>query len=159
MFFQELPGDELLGPATIHAAKPGLDFPRQEGRLAFEVGQRNTWLDIGLQRHPASSLATPKRFQVELFNATGGAKVHPEFGTANVTLVSDAASQAVWALLEQLHRPLGPDVLDQALRRLIDQAAAPLDHERMAAVLEALEKVGGPETAVSQLARRLQGLS
>ncbi|XP_029685938.1 LOW QUALITY PROTEIN: adhesion G-protein coupled receptor V1 [Takifugu rubripes] len=137
----ELPRDEVLGPAIIHAAKSGVDFPRQEGWLTFEVGQRNTSLDIGLLRHLASSLATPKRFQVELFNATGGAKVHPRFGMANVTLVSNAASQAVWALLEQLHQPLGPDVLNQVLRRLIDEAAAPLSHEQMAAVLEALEKV------------------
>lgn len=142
MLLQELPSDEVLGPAIIHAAQSGIDFPRQEGRLTFEVGQRNTSLDIGLLRDLASPFATPKRFQVELFNATGGARVHPRFGVANVTLVSNAASQAVWALLELLHQPLGPSMLDRVLRRLIDEAAAPLGQEQMAAVLEALEKVG-----------------
>lgn len=151
LLLQELPSDEVLGPAIIHAAKSGIDFPRQEGRLTFEVGQRNTSLDIGLLRDLASSFATPKRFQVELFNATGGAKVHPKFGMANVTLVSNAASQAVWALLEQLHQPLGPSVLDQVLRRLTHEAAAPLSHEQMAAVLEALEKVGELEMTTNTL--------
>lgn len=142
LFLQELPGDEVLGPAIIHAAKSGVDFPQQDGRLTFEVGQGNTSLDIGLLRDLASPFATPKRFQVELYNATGGAKVHPKFGMANVTLVSSAASQAVWALLDQLHQPLGPHMLNQVLRGLIAKAAAPLSREQMAAVLEALEKVG-----------------
>lgn len=155
LFLQELPSDEALGPAIIHAAKSGIDFPRQEGWLTFEVGQRNTSLDIGLLRDLASSFATPKRFQVELFNATGGAKVHPRFGMANVTLVSNAASQAVWALLEQLHQPLRPNILNQVLRRLIDTAAAPLSHEQMAAVLEALEKVGELEMTTNTLERHL----
>lgn len=151
LFVQELPSDELLGPVIIHAAKSGVDFPRQEGWLTFEAGQRNTTLDIGLLRGLAPSAAAPKRFQVQLSNATGGARVHPRFGVANVTLVSGAASQAVWALLEQLHRPLGPRLLNQVLRRLIDQAAAPLGLEQMAAVLEALEKVGGLESTTNTL--------
>lgn len=131
----------MLGPAIIHAAKQGIDFPKQEGWLTFEVGQYNTSLDIYLILPLTSSLPTPKRFQVELYNVTGGAKVHPKFGTANVTLVSNAASQAVWALLDELHQPLRPNILNQVLRGLIDKAAPPLNHEQMAAVLEALEKV------------------
>lgn len=132
----------MLGPATIHAAKSGIDFPKQEGWLTFKVGQHNTSLDISLTPDVTSSFPTPKRFQVELYNATGGAKVHPKFGMANVTLVSNAVSQAVWALLDQLHQPLGPNILNQVLRGLIDKATKPLSHEQMAAVLEALEKVG-----------------
>lgn len=132
----------MLGPATIHAAKSGIDFPKQEGWLTFKVGQHNTSLDISLIPDATSSFPTPKRFQVELYNATGGAKVHPKFGISNVTLVSNAVSQAVWALLDQLHQPLGPKILNQVLRGLIDKAAKPLSHEQMAAVLEALEKVG-----------------
>ncbi|KAM3610925.1 uncharacterized protein V6R79_010649 [Siganus canaliculatus] len=137
----ELPRDELLGPSIIRPAKAGMDFPKQEGWLTFDVGRRNTSLDIYLTPDLASSLPTPKRFQVELYNVTGGARVHPLFGLANVTLVSNAASQAVWVLLEQLHQPLDAIILNQVLQRLINKVSAPLNREQMAAVLEALEKV------------------
>lgn len=138
----------MLGPAIIHAAKSGIDFPQQEGWLTFEVGQQNASLGISLIPDLASSTPTPKRFQVELYNATGGAKVHPKFGTANVTLVSNVASQAVWALLDQLHQPLRPNIFNQVLQGLISKANTntPLSPEQMAAVLEALEKVGSLET-------------
>lgn len=135
----------MLGPAIIYAAKSGIDFPEQEGMLTFGVGQHNTSLGIFLIPDLTSSAHTPKRFQVELYNATGGAKVHPKFGMANVTLVSNVASQAVWALLDQLHQPLGPNIFNQVLRGLIDKANTPLSHEQMAAVFEALEKVGSLE--------------
>lgn len=141
----------MLGPAIIHAAKSGIDFPKQEGWLTFEVGQHNISLDISLMPDLTSSVPTPKRFQVELYNATGGAKVHPKFGMANVTLVSNAASQAVWALLDQLHQPLGPNIFNQVLRGLINKANSPLSHEQMAAVLEALEKVRSLEMTTHTL--------
>ncbi|XP_070689817.1 adhesion G-protein coupled receptor V1 [Pempheris klunzingeri] len=137
----ELPRDEVLGPAIIRPAKEGMDFPKQEGRLTFSVGQRNRSLDIYLTPDLASSLPTPKRFQVELFNATGGVRVHPEFGLANVTLVSNAASEAVWLLLDQLYQPLDPTTLNQVLQGLINEVTTPLSREQIAAVLEALEKV------------------
>lgn len=141
----------MLGPAIIYAAKSGIEFPKQEGWLTFEVGQHNTSLDIDLIPALASSFRTPKRFQVELYNATGGAKVHPNFGMANVTLVSNAASQALWALLDQLHQPLRPNILNQVLQGLIDEAVTPLSHEQMAAVLEALEKVRTLEMTTNTL--------
>ncbi|XP_070760191.1 adhesion G-protein coupled receptor V1 [Enoplosus armatus] len=137
----ELPREEVVGPSIIRPAKAGMDFPKQEGRLTFDVGHRNTSLDIYLTPDLASSLPTPKRFQVELFNATGGARVHPRFGLANVTLVSNAASEAVWVLLDQLHQPLDPTILNQVLQGLINKVTTPLTREQMAAVLEALGKV------------------
>ncbi|KAK9522608.1 hypothetical protein VZT92_019059 [Zoarces viviparus] len=137
----ELPRPELVGPSTIWPAKAGMDFPKQEGRLTFDVGQRNTSLDIYLTPDLASTSPTPKRFQVELYNATGGTRVHPLFGVANVTLVSNAASEAVWLLLEQLHQPLDSTILNQVLQGLINKVSAPLSREQMAAVLEALGKV------------------
>ncbi|XP_044053980.1 adhesion G-protein coupled receptor V1 isoform X2 [Siniperca chuatsi] len=137
----ELPREEAVGPSIIRPAKAGMDFPKQEGRLTFDVGHRNTSLDIYLTPDLASSLPTPKRFQVELYNATGGARVHPQFGLANVTLVSNAASEAVWVLLEQLHQPLDPTILNQVLQGLISKVTTPLTREQIAAVLEALGKV------------------
>ncbi|XP_031160888.2 adhesion G-protein coupled receptor V1 isoform X2 [Sander lucioperca] len=137
----ELSREEVLGPSIIRPAKAGMDFPKQEGSLTFNVGQRNTSLDIYLTPDLASSLPTPKRFQVELYNATGGTRVHPQFGLANVTLVSNAASEAVWLLLEQLHQPLDSNILNQALHGLINKVSTPLSREQMAAVLEALGKV------------------
>lgn len=118
-----------------------MDFPKQEGRLTFNVGQRNTSLDIYLTPDLASTPPTPKRFQVELYNATGGTRVHPLFGVANVTLVSNAASEAVWLILEQLHQPLDSTILNQVLQRLINKVSTHLSREQMAAVLEALGKV------------------
>ncbi|XP_068559504.1 adhesion G-protein coupled receptor V1 [Cebidichthys violaceus] len=137
----ELPRVELVGPSTIWPAKAGMDFPKQEGRLTFDVSQRNTSLDIYLTPDLASTLPTPKRFQVELYNATGGTRVHPLYGVANVTLVSNAASEAVWLLLEQLHQPLDSTILNQVLQGLINKVSTPLSREQMAAVLEALGKV------------------
>nr|XP_046243039.1 adhesion G-protein coupled receptor V1 [Scatophagus argus] len=137
----ELHRDEVVGSTIIRPAKAGMDFHKQEGRLTFDVGQRNTSLDIYLTPDLASSLPTPKRFQVELYNATGGARVHPQFGLANVTLVSNAASEAVWVLLDQLHQPLDPTILNQVLQGLINKVTTPLTREQMAAVLEALGKV------------------
>ncbi|XP_069555964.1 adhesion G-protein coupled receptor V1 [Brachyistius frenatus] len=137
----ELPREDVVGPSVIWPAKAGMDFPKQEGKLTFNVGHHNTSLDIYLTPGLASSFPTPKRFQVELFNPTGGAKVHSQFGLANVTLVSNAASAAVWVLLDQLHQPLDPPILNQVLQGLMNKVTTPLTREQMTAVLEALGKV------------------
>ncbi|KAG7490788.1 G-protein coupled receptor 98 [Solea senegalensis] len=137
----ELDRKDVVGPFVIHPAKAGADFPEQEGRITFGVGDRNASLDVYLTPDLASSLPTPKRFQVELYNATGGARVHPQFGLANVTVVSNAASEAVWVVLDQLHQPLGPNILNQALQGLIGKVGEALTREQMTAVLEALGKV------------------
>lgn len=131
----------MVGPTIIRPAKAGIDFPKQEGWLTFDVGRRNTSLDIYLTPDLTSSSSLPKRFQIELYNATGGAKVHPQFGLANVTLVSNAASEAVWVLLDQLHQPLDSAILNQVLQELNNKVTSPLTPEQMAAVLEALGKV------------------
>lgn len=144
-----------MGPTIIRPAKAGMDFPKQEGRLTFEVGHRNTSLDIYLTPDLASSLPTPKRFQVELYNATGGARVHPQFGLANVTLVSNAASEALWVLLDQLHQPLDSTILNQVLQALINKVTTPLNREQMTAVLEALEKVRGFKTENKSISYKL----
>uniref|UniRef100_A0A4W6G876 Adhesion G-protein coupled receptor V1 n=1 Tax=Lates calcarifer TaxID=8187 RepID=A0A4W6G876_LATCA len=137
----ELHREEVVGPSIIRPAKEGMDFPKQEGRITFAAGHNNTSLDIYLTPDLASSLPTPKRFQVELYNATEGTRVHPRFGLANVTLVSNPASAAVWVLLDQLHQPLDQTILNQVLQGLINKVTTTLNREQMAAVLEALEKV------------------
>lgn len=131
----------MVGPFIIWPAEAGMDFPKQEGQLTFDVGKRNTSLEIYLTPDRASSLPTPKRFQVELYNPTGGATVHSQFGLANVTLVSNAASEAVWVLLDQLHQPLETPTLDLVLQGLIDKVSPPLNNEQMIAVFEGLGKV------------------
>lgn len=130
-----------MGPSVIWPAKAGEEFPKQEGQLTFNVGLQNTSLNIYLTPDLASSLPTPKRFQVELYNATGGARVHPQFGLANVTLVSNEASEAVWVLLDQLNQPLQPAILNQVLQGLSSKVTRPLNREQMTAVLEGLGKV------------------
>lgn len=131
----------MVGPFTIQPAKAGTDFPKQEGQLTFDVGKRNTSLEIYLTPDGASSLLTPKRFQVELYSATGGATVHSQFGLANVTLVSNAASEAIWVLLDPLHQPLDPPTLNLVLQGLINKVSPPLTNEQMIAVFEGLGKV------------------
>ncbi|XP_026199339.1 adhesion G-protein coupled receptor V1 [Anabas testudineus] len=137
----ELPKEEMVGPSVIRPAKEGEDFRKQEGQLTFDVGHQNTSLDIYLTPDLASSLPTPKRFQVELYNATGGTRVHSQFGLANVTLVSNAESEAVWVLLDQLHQPLQPAILNQVLQGLSSEVTRPLSREQMTAVFEVLGKV------------------
>ncbi|XP_061753493.1 adhesion G-protein coupled receptor V1 [Nerophis ophidion] len=153
----ELPREDVFGPYVIHPAKAGMDFPRQDGMLTLDAGYRNASLDIYLTPDNASPLPRPKRFQVELFDATGGARVHPEFGLANVTLVSNVASAAMWALLGTLHQPLNRTILNQMLHGLIQRAETMLSSEQMTAVLEALEKVlaVAESTSMHQSSRNL----
>ncbi|XP_037536594.1 adhesion G-protein coupled receptor V1 [Nematolebias whitei] len=137
----ELTKEESVGPYVIWPAKAGKDFPQQEGRVTFAVGSQITSIDINLMPDLRSPSTTPKRFQVELFNPTGGASIHSQFGLANVTLVSNAASESVWGLLDQLHQPLDQTVLNPVLQGIKGKLALPLPQEQMIAVLEGLGKV------------------
>lgn len=131
----------MVGPYVIWPAKAGMDFPKQEGEITFDVGQHLTSLVLILTPDQASTSPTPKRFQVELYNPTGGASVHPQFGLANVTLVANAASEAMWVLLDQLHQPLDPTILNPVLQGLQNKIMSRLTGEQMTAVFEALGKV------------------
>uniref|UniRef100_A0AAV2MS74 Staphylococcus aureus surface protein A n=1 Tax=Knipowitschia caucasica TaxID=637954 RepID=A0AAV2MS74_KNICA len=137
----ELPKEEIVGQSVIWPAKEETDFPKQEGFLNFGIGQRVASLEIILTPNQASLLATPKRFQVELYNATDGAKVHPVFGRANITLVSSDEAVVVWSLLDQLQQPLNPNILDSVLQELSNEITSPVTQEQLTAVVEALEKV------------------
>lgn len=118
-----------------------MDFTAKQGQVTFDVGNHNTSLEISLTPDRASSLPTPKRFQVELYSPSGGATVHSQFGLANVTLVSNAASEAVWVLLDQLHQPLDPPILNQVLQEMVNKVSPPLTSEQLIAVLDGLGKV------------------
>lgn len=133
--------EEMVGPYVIWPAKAGMDFPKQDGEIIFDVGQHLTSLELILTPDRASSSPTPKRFQVELHSPTGGASVHPQFGLANVTLVANAASEAMWVILDQLHQPLDPIILNPVLQGLKNKVISILSGEQMTAVLEALGKV------------------
>ncbi|KAJ3604248.1 hypothetical protein NHX12_028989, partial [Muraenolepis orangiensis] len=140
----ELPRPEVVGRSMIWPAVPGEDFLRQEGELTFDLGQSSARLPVTLTPDRASSKPLPKRFRVELYGASWGARVHPEFSVANVTLVSDAESEAVWILLDQLQqlqRPLDPAIIDRVLQGMINKATELLTPEQTIAVLEALGKV------------------
>ncbi|XP_036383544.1 LOW QUALITY PROTEIN: adhesion G-protein coupled receptor V1 [Megalops cyprinoides] len=138
---QELPKAEAVGPTLVWPAVGGMDFVMDEGALTFDIGQRSAGLDVILTPDSASSNPPPKRFRVLLSDATGGARVHPEFGVANVTLVSDTETQAVWALLDQLHQPLDETVIDRVLQGLLNKVTAEVTREQLTAVLDALGKV------------------
>lgn len=130
-----------MGPSLIWPAVAGMDFEMAEGRLSFEQGQRSTFLDIVLTPDSASSNPLPKRLQVVLSEATGGARVHPEFGVANVTVVSDSETQAVWALLEQLQQPLDAAIVDHVLQGLVNKVSMEVTLEQLTAVLDGLSTV------------------
>ncbi|KAI4876542.1 hypothetical protein NFI96_002228 [Prochilodus magdalenae] len=135
---QELPKAESVGPTLIWPAVAGMDFVMAEGTLTFDVGQHSTGLDVALTPNIGSSNPTPKRFRVTLSDATGGARVHPMYGVANVTLVSDAETQSVWALLDQLYQPLDETIINKVLQGLINKVSVEITHEQLTAVLDAV---------------------
>uniref|UniRef100_A0A4W5JG29 Uncharacterized protein n=1 Tax=Hucho hucho TaxID=62062 RepID=A0A4W5JG29_9TELE len=136
----EVPRAEAAGPTLIWPAVAGVDFLKEEGQLTFDLGQRSIGLNITLTPDQASSNPPPKRFHVELYGASGGARVHPEYGLANVTLVSGTEAQAVWALLDQLQQPLDTTILNRVLQALLSKFTAQLTPEQLTAVLDALGK-------------------
>lgn len=138
---QELPKAESIGPTLIWPAVADADFIMASGELTFDIGQQSAGLDITLTPSIGSSNPTPKRFRVILSDATGGARIHPVYGMANVTLVSDTEAQAVWALLEQLHQPLDETLINRVLEGLINKVSIDTTHEQMTAVLDAVGKV------------------
>ncbi|XP_072520807.1 adhesion G-protein coupled receptor V1 isoform X2 [Salminus brasiliensis] len=138
---QELPKAESVGPTLIWPAVAGMDFTMAEGTLTFDVGQHSAGLDVALTPNTGSSNPTPKRFRILLSDATGGARVHPVYGIANVTLVSDAETQAVWALLDQLQQPLDEAVIKRVLQGLINKVSVENTQEQQTAVLDAMSKI------------------
>lgn len=138
---QELPKAESIGPTLIWPAVADVDFIMASGELTFDIGQHSTGLEVTLTPSVGSSNPTPKRFRVILSDATGGARVHPVYGMANVTLVSDTESQAVWALLDLLHQPLDETLINRVLQGLINKVSTDMTNEQMTAVLDAAGKV------------------
>ncbi|KAI2664431.1 Adhesion G-protein coupled receptor V1 [Labeo rohita] len=138
---QELQKAESIGPNLIWPAVAGQDFVMAEGTLTFEIGQRSAGLDVALTPNIGSSNPTPKRFRVALSDATGGARVHPEFGMANITLVSDSEAQAVWALLDQLHQPLNETIINRVLQGLINKVSKDITPEQLTAILNDAEQI------------------
>lgn len=136
-----MPKAESIGPTLIWPAVADVDFIMASGELVFDIGQHSNGLDITLTPSVGSSNPTPKRFRVLLSDASGGARVHPVYGIANVTLVSDTEVQAVWSLLDQLHQPLDETLINRVLQGLINKISADMTHEKLTAVLDAAGKV------------------
>ncbi|KAK1176563.1 adhesion G-protein coupled receptor V1-like [Acipenser oxyrinchus oxyrinchus] len=154
---QELKKAETVGHTTIWPAVAGMDFVKSEGILTFEAGQRSVLMDITLTPDQASSNPLPKRFQVVLYNPTGGARVDPELSVANVTIVSDPETQAVWALVEQLYQPLDDSILNRVLQSLLSKIMTEVTGEQLSAVINVLEKViaEGAQTPLGDTSRSL----
>lgn len=142
--FQELRSAETIGRALISPAVSGKDFVRTEGTLVFEPGQSSAVLDVVLTPESGSFSAFPKRFQIVLFDPKGGARIDKVYGTANVTLVSDVDSQAIWGLADQLHQPIHEEVLNRVLHNLNMKVATENTDEQLSAVMHLMEKVGHP---------------
>ncbi|XP_053146642.1 adhesion G-protein coupled receptor V1 isoform X4 [Hemicordylus capensis] len=138
---QELTRPETVGRITISPAISGQDFTRAEGILSFEPGQRNAMLDITLTPETGSLNPFPKRFQVVLFNPTGGARIDDIYGIANITIVSDSNSQAVWGLADQLYQPLDDTILNRVLQYLNIKVVTESTEEQLAAVMLIVDKV------------------
>lgn len=142
--FQELGRAEMIGRTLLSPAVSGKDFERTEGMLLFEPGQRNTVLDVNLMPDTRPSSTFPKRFQIVLFNAKGGARIDEAYGTANVTLVSDATSQALWELAEELQQPLEEDTLRRVLHGISVKVATESTDEQLSVAMHLIEKVQSP---------------
>ncbi|XP_077203699.1 adhesion G-protein coupled receptor V1 isoform X3 [Paroedura picta] len=138
---QELTRPEAVGRITISPAISGQDFARSEGTLFFEPGQSMTVLDIKLTPETGSLNPFPKRFQVVLFSPTGGARVDDIYGIANITIVSDSNSQAVWGLADQLYQPIDDSILNRVLQLLNVKVVLESTEEQLAAVLYVIDKV------------------
>ncbi|CAO2593102.1 Adhesion G-protein coupled receptor V1 [Lemmus lemmus] len=138
---QELRSAETVGRVLISPAVSGKDFVRTEGTLVFEPGQRSATLDVVLTPESAPFNVFPKRFQIVLFDPKGGARIDQVYGTANVTLVSDVDSQAIWELADQLHQPLHEDVLNRVLHNLNLRVATESTDEQLSAVMHLMEKI------------------
>ncbi|CAH6787485.1 Adgrv1 [Phodopus roborovskii] len=154
---QELRSAETIGRTLISPAISGKDFVRTEGTLVFEPGQRSAILDVVLTPESGSVSAFPKRFQIVLFDPKGGARIDRVYGTANVTLVSDVDSQAIWGLADQLHQPLQEDVVNMVLHKLNMKVATENTDEQLSAVMHLMEKITmeGKNQALSFKSRTL----
>ncbi|ERE81814.1 G-protein coupled receptor, partial [Cricetulus griseus] len=137
---KELRSAETIGRALISPAVSGKDFVRTEGTLVFEPGQSSAVLDVVLTPESGSFSAFPKRFQIVLFDPKGGARIDKVYGTANVTLVSDVDSQAIWGLADQLHQPIHEEVLNRVLHNLNMKVATENTDEQLSAVMHLMEK-------------------
>lgn len=135
---------ETIGRTVISPAISGKDFVRTEGTLVFEPGQRNTVLDVILTPETGSLNAFPKRFQILLFDPKGGARIDKVYGTANITLVSDVDSQAIWGLADQLQQPLDGEVLSRVLHSLSMKVVMESTDEQLSAVMHLIDKVRRP---------------
>ncbi|OCU02316.1 adhesion G-protein coupled receptor V1 [Xenopus laevis] len=138
---QELKSSEKIGHTSISAAVAGRDFVKSEGILTFKAGQRTVVLDITLTPQTASINPFPKRFQVLLVNPTGSAKVDPLYGTANITILSDSASQSMWGLIDQLHQPYEESIFTSVLQTLNNKANSEVSEEQLGAMLNIMEKI------------------
>ncbi|XP_036868013.2 adhesion G-protein coupled receptor V1 [Manis javanica] len=154
---QELRSAERIGRTVVSPALSGKDFVRTEGTLVFEPGQRNTLLDVILTPEAGSLSPFPKRFQIMLFDPKGGAMIDKVYGTANVTLVSDADSQAFWGLADQLQQPLDGDILNRVLHTISTKVAMENTEEQLGAVMHLIDKitVEGKKQAFSIESRNL----
>ncbi|XP_007428034.1 G-protein coupled receptor 98-like, partial [Python bivittatus] len=138
---QELLRPEALGHVIISPAISGQDFIASEGMLSFESGQRNALLSITLIPKTGYLNLFPKRFQVMLFNPTGGARVDSIYGIANITIVSDSNSQALWSLTDQLFQPLDDTILNTILQHLNIKVVTESTEEQLAAMMYIIDKV------------------
>ncbi|XP_058583158.1 adhesion G-protein coupled receptor V1 isoform X6 [Neofelis nebulosa] len=137
---QELRSAEKIGRTLISPALSGKDFVRTEGTLVFEPGQSNTILDVILTPDIGSLNPFPKRFQIVLFDPKGGARIDKVYGTANITLVSDADSQSFWGLADQLQQPLDGDILSRVLHSISMKVAMENTDEQLSAVIHLTDK-------------------
>ncbi|PNI73009.1 ADGRV1 isoform 11 [Pan troglodytes] len=138
---KELRSAETIGRTIISPAISGKDFVITEGTLVFEPGQRSTVLDVILTPETGSLNSFPKRFQIVLFDPKGGARIDKVYGTANITLVSDADSQAIWGLADQLHQPVNDDILNRVLHTISMKVATENTDEQLSAMMHLIEKI------------------
>ncbi|XP_069081373.1 adhesion G-protein coupled receptor V1 [Pleurodeles waltl] len=154
---EELKKAETVGRTLMSPAIAGKDFVKSEGILIFEPGQTNVALDVRLTPDTASLNPFPKRLQVILTDPTGGAKIDYLYRIANITIVSDTASQAVWGLIDQLYQPLDEDILNRVLENVVTKVATEKTEEQLSALINIMDKITaeGEKQPLSEKSRLL----
>ncbi|XP_032873159.1 adhesion G-protein coupled receptor V1 [Amblyraja radiata] len=138
---QGLRKGELMGQTLISPAIAGMDFVKSEGILTFQPGQLSITLNIVLTPELTSSNLFPKRFQVVLYNPTAGVLLDEKYNMANITIVTDADTQFLWVLANQLYQPLDDELINQILQKLQSKLTVETTGEQLSAVMKVFEKV------------------
>ncbi|XP_038076858.1 adhesion G-protein coupled receptor V1-like isoform X2 [Patiria miniata] len=151
-----------LAGLTAYPAIPDTDYVATSGVLDFSSGIRRIPLDVVLlPETPASSAEYPKLLQVRLMQATNGAGIHADYGTASITLVEDERTADIWDNRYSALIGLNNDNIYNILLDMAEHVKAQLTEEQLAVVVDTIGMVvaeGGRRKLPSNLLTQLMDI-